>query len=372
MKNVSKGDIIASIVFTFIFIFALIGFTYIPNHYVMEAKISDVQNISNTDSQITGWVREDGYKYYYRNGRKVKDAYVDYIYLDSRGRAKEKIGDFSATLYGARAWANQRLNIKESGSTSSNTIGEVPVGGKMRILSSERANKYIKILYKGVQGYVYSDYIYINLPDVIPDAIYRITNANSSIFRSAGEDIPDVTGKNLYGFTKMKNNKINKYTYYAPLLYPVAKQFQKAYNKARKEGYNLKIYDTYRPYSVTKYINSKFTTLYNSNKKVQKAVNYDKDGGYWGPGWFLNRGISKHNRGIALDLTLTNSNGEELAAQTRMHTLDTRSLRKYNNSTANKLSSIMTSAGFETIKSEWWHFQEDSYLNSAYTSFSVR
>ena len=54
-----------------------------------------------------------------------------------------------------------------------------------------------------------------------------------------------------------------------------------------------------------------------------------------------------------------------------MHTLDTRSVRKYNNSTANTLSKIMTSAGFETLDSEWWHFQENSYKNSVANSFKL-
>ena len=48
-----------------------------------------------------------------------------------------------------------------------------------------------------------------------------------------------------------------------------------------------------------------------------------------------------------------------------------RSVRKYNNSTANTLSKIMTSAGFETLDSEWWHFQENSYKNSVANSFKL-
>ena len=131
------------------------------------------------------------------------------------------------------------------------------------------------------------------------------------------------------------------------------------------------LYDTYRPYDVSQHINSKFNELYNSNSKVRKTVNYDSDGKYWGPGWFLSKSISRHNRAAALDLTLTDENGNELSAQTPMHTLDARSVRKYNNSTAKTLSSIMTYAGFETLTSEWWHFQEDSYKDSAYTSFKI-
>lgn len=319
-----------------------------------------------------GWYTINNKKYYYKNNTLVKDSYVDYIYLDSNGVAQDKIGDFSATLYGAVAWANQDLNIRAKATQNSKKIGIVAAGDKMTILSSENSStKYIKIKYNNQVGYVYSNFIYINLPDVIPDMIYNISNADKSIYKTSGKSIPNVTGVNLYGFSKKYNKKIGKTTYYAPLLYPVAKQLQKAYNTALSQGYNLKIYDTYRPYDVSVKINKEFKSLYNSNKSVKNGIDYDNDGAYWGTGWFLANSISLHNRGVAIDLALTDSRGNELDAQTPMHTLDTRSVRKYNNSTANTLSKIMTSVGFETLDSEWWHFQENSYKNSVANSFKL-
>lgn len=324
------------------------------------------ENIKN------GWYEIGNKKYYYKNNVLVKNTYVDYIYLDSNGVAQKKIGNFSATLYGAVAWANQDLNIRAKATQNSKKIGTVDAGDKMTILSSENSStKYIKIKYNNQVGYVYSNFIYINLPDVIPDMIYSISNADKSIYKTSGKSIPNVTGVNLYGFTKKYNKKIGKTTYYAPLLYPVAKQLQKAYNTALSQGYNLKIYDTYRPYDVSVKINKEFKSLYNSNKTVKKGIDYDKDGSYWGTGWFLANSISLHNRGVAIDLALTDSRGNELSAQTPMHTLDTRSVRKYNNSTANKLSKIMTSVGFETLDSEWWHFQENNYKKSVANSFKL-
>ena len=55
-----------------------------------------------------------------------------------------------------------------------------------------------------------------------------------------------------------------------------------------------------------------------------------------------------------------------------MHMLDTRSTVKYNNSMANKLRSIMTSQGFETLESEWWHFQENNYSSSPINTFHLK
>lgn len=338
-------------------------------------------NTNNTNTNINtstpvvkknGWFTENNKKYYYKDGKLIKDTYVDYIYLDKDGVAQKKIGDFSATLYGAIAWANQKLNIRSNANMNSSLLGTIPVGGKMTILSSDNpSTKYIKIKYNNIVGYVYSDYIYINLPDIMPDIVYNITNADSSIFKSADTDIPNVTGVALYGYTKQYNGKIGKTTYYAPLLYPVSKQLQKAYNIARSQGYNIKIYDTYRPYDVSLNIYNNFSNLYNNNRNVYNAINKDRNNQYWGPTWFLARGASGHNRGTDMDITLTDLNNKELSAQTPMHTLDARSVVKYNNNMANKLREIMTSVGFETLKSEWWHFQEESYWGSPINSFRL-
>ena len=342
------------------------------NNKVTSSSTDKNNNIS-TNKTKNGWYTINGKKYYYKNNTKLTNRFVNYIYLDNKGAAQDKIGNFSATLYGAIAWTNRNVNIRREPIENSKLLGTIPTGAKLTILSSDNpTTKYIKISYNGIIGYVYSDFLLINLPDVIPDIVYYIANADKSLYKAANTSIADVTGKNLYGFSKKYNAKIGKNTYYVPLLYPVAKQLQGAYNIAKKDGYNLKIYDTYRPNDVTKYVNSKFRSLYNSNNNVKKLVDYDKNGSYWGPGWFLANNVSTHNKGIALDLTLTDKNNNELKAQTTMHMLDTRSTVKYNNSTANKLRSIMTSQGFETLESEWWHFQENNYSSSPINTFHLK
>ena len=343
------------------------------NNKVTTSSSTDKNNNISTNKTKNGWYTINGKKYYYKNNTKLTNRFVNYIYLDNKGVAQDKIGNFSATLYGAIAWTNRNVNIRREPIENSKLLGTIPTGAKLTILSSDNpTTKYIKISYNGIIGYVYSDFLLINLPDVIPDIVYYITNADKSLYKAANTSIADVTGKNLYGFSKKYNAKIGKNTYYVPLLYPVAKQLQGAYNIAKKDGYNLKIYDTYRPNDVTKYVNSKFRSLYNSNNNVKKLVDYDKNGSYWGPGWFLANNVSTHNKGIALDLTLTDKNNNELKAQTTMHMLDTRSTVKYNNSMANKLRSIMTSQGFETLESEWWHFQENNYSSSPINTFHLK
>lgn len=344
------------------------------NDIIINDKIdNDQSTTTKEEEQKNGWITIDGKKYYYKDNIKITNSYIDYIYLDNNGVAKKKIGTFSATLYGAIAWANQELNIRKEATMNSNIIGTIPVGSKMTILASENTNsKYIKVKYNNLIGYVYSNFILINLPDVIPDMLYEITSASKSTASTANTAIPGITGKNLYGFTKKYNSKIDKETYYVPLLYPTAKKLQRAYNKARSEGYNLKVYDSYRPHDITISTNNYLRKLYNSNTKVKNAINYDKEGNYWGPSWFLASSVSAHNKGIALDITITNSNNQELKAQTAYDTLDTSSIVKYNNNVSNKLRNIMLSQGFSPLESEWWHFQDNDYKTSKVNTFHIK
>lgn len=323
---------------------------------------------------VVGWKKIDGDKYYFnKNGVMLKDTYVDYHYLKPNGKKKDKVGQFSATLYGATAWPNQTLNVRNKASENGQIISSIPAGKKVKIISDVNSSTgYIKVRRGNIIGYVLANNLMINLPDVIPDMYYSISNANKSKFKAAGARISGITGENLYGFEKKYNAKIDKNAYYAPMLYPVAVQLQSAYRKAVKQGYNLKVYDTYRPYDVSMKVASNLRSLYNSNASVRNKIDYDADGNYWGQGWFIAQGVSGHNRGTDIDLALTDSNGRELSAQSPMHTLDTSSLVKYNNNVSNKLRSIMTSVGFETLKSEWWHFQEDSYRTSPYVSFKLK
>lgn len=66
-----------------------------------------------------GWYKENGKKYYYKNNKRLKNVYVDYIYLNGNGVSQKKIGNFSANLYGSKAWANKQLNIRQKPTANS-------------------------------------------------------------------------------------------------------------------------------------------------------------------------------------------------------------------------------------------------------------
>ncbi|MBS1985482.1 MAG: M15 family metallopeptidase [Bdellovibrionales bacterium] len=72
-----------------------------------------------------------------------------------------------------------------------------------------------------------------------------------------------------------------------------------------------------------------------------------------------------HNRGAALDVTLANEQGQRVAMPTKFDDFTSKASTDYVCSPTEKalcqnrdrLKAIMTNAGFESLPSEWWHFQ---------------
>ena len=125
---------------------------------------------------------------------------------------------------------------------------------------------------------------------------------------------------------------------------PVIIALAKVQFELSKKGLGLKIFDAYRPYSVT----VKFWKITPNDKK--DFVANPKTG-------------SRHNRGCAVDLTLIDlKTGYELEMPTSYDSFakeasstydDIPTLQKQNR---NLLIAVMESNGFKVIKNEWWHF----------------
>ena len=118
-----------------------------------------------------------------------------------------------------------------------------------------------------------------------------------------------------------------------------------AYKIFDADGYRLKIYDAYRPFTAQ-------VELWNIVQNTAYIANPNK-GGSW------------HQRGRAVDISLVDkATGVELEMPSPMHTFDSASCR-YNHSrwseeaqaNSDYLTSVMTSVGFGTITTEWWHFE---------------
>ena len=259
---------------------------------------------------------------------------------------------------------------KKASTKSSNT--SIKAGTAFTII--KKSGDYFYIDTGSSKGYVLHKYVMINLSDYIPSIIYNITNADASIYKSSGYSISGVTGKKLYDSGKVYNERLKKNEYIAPVMYSFAGKILKAEKAAIKEGYTLKIYDSYRPHSVTNKIYTGLSKLYNSNSTVKKNINKSaSDGSSWGKSWFLAKSLSAHNTGSAIDVTLVYlATGEEVNMPTAMHELSTKAIKYKSSSSstyskavknspgAKKLDKIMKNAGMQTLASEWWHFQENS------------
>ena len=284
---------------------------------------------------------------------------------------------FEKELENSTGFGTVSLTLRSNASSSSQNLGEIPEGTPFRILSE--SGNWWKIDYNGKIGYVYHPYCMINLPDVEPSIIYNISCAYSCGTKASGKSLPGVTGEKLYAAGKVTNNKIGRQEFIVPVLYSAAKKISLAQEYASNDGYTLKIYDAYRPVSVSKKLCDGLRVLYNRDATVKKYIDYSYNAqgkriSYWGQGWFVAQSLSTHNVGAAIDVTLAKkSNGQELQMPTVMDECSTWAIKYYSpsvaknsnnynytmNSNAIKLDRYCTAAGMGTLSSEWWHFQDN-------------
>lgn len=122
---------------------------------------------------------------------------------------------------------------------------------------------------------------------------------------------------------------------------PAAEALNAVQQDLQKQGLSLKMYDCYRPLSVQK----KFWALIPDERYVADPA----------------KG-SRHNRGMAVDLTVVDRNGHEIAMPTPYDDFTERAHRDFMNLPAEQLRNrallekAMTAHGFEPFPTEWWHF----------------
>lgn len=130
---------------------------------------------------------------------------------------------------------------------------------------------------------------------------------------------------------------------------PVVEALKNVQKELNKSGLGLKIFDGYRPYSVT----VKFFAIASDKSFVANP----KDG-------------SRHNRGCAIDLTLVNlRTGKELEMPSPYDSFSAAAASDFMDlpaaSIKNRelLRSIMEKNGFRVLKNEWWHFDFNGWKN---------
>lgn len=121
-----------------------------------------------------------------------------------------------------------------------------------------------------------------------------------------------------------------------------AEKLQKVADEVAKKGFRLKIWDAYRSPE--------------AQFKMWKRV---PDARYVANPY---QGYSNHSRGSAVDLTLIDSQGKEIAMPTGFDNFTAAAARVNENANAKYLEKIMVKYGFKPLATEWWHFDDkDSY-----------
>lgn len=130
---------------------------------------------------------------------------------------------------------------------------------------------------------------------------------------------------------------------------PVAEALKSVQSELKKSGLGLKVFDGYRPYTVT----VRFFAIA-SNKSF---IANPKDG-------------SRHNRGCAIDLTLIDlKTGKELAMPTPYDSFapeaasDFKDLPEEVLKNRELLRTVMEKNNFRVLNNEWWHFDFIGWRN---------
>ena len=305
---------------------------------------------------------------------------------------------FELPIKGASGYASIEMDMLDI-PKSSTVVKKLNAGDGFKIL--EEYENWWKIQIDNVQGWVDTTYCMINLPDIIPSIIYDNTNSYQSLFKSSGFNIDNITGKKLYD-VYFFNERLAKKEYVMPVIYSMAKKIMTAQKNALKDGYSLKIYETYRPYDTQQKVCTNLKALLNSNTDVYDGIYSDG----WNENWFINSNISDHQKGTSIDVTLVKyekyalitlgkykyvniTDYNTLRMPTGIHELSkdsavfrekvsSSSSTEWKNATfvetitddAKRLQKYCTDASLVPIASEWWHFSDLDAKNTIGEKFS--
>lgn len=231
------------------------------------------------------------------------------ISLQTKGLAMEALaepyeGDFELPIEGATGYASVEMPLRERASQEADTLIELNPGDGFRIISEE--GEWWQVENDTDAGWILHQYAFINLPDVIPSIIYDNTNGYASVFRSSGEDIPEVTDEVLYN-SLTYNKRLEKEEYMMPVLYSMSKKIYDVQQEALENDDTLILNEGYRPFNVQEHVSEQLANLAESNSNVREGINTPP----WSISWFIASGISNHQRGYAIDVSLASVEEKE-------------------------------------------------------------
>ncbi len=312
---------------------------------------------------------------------------------------------FELPVHNSMGYSLVETNVRTEPNNNSTILWTTSIG--TTFLIKEEVDEWLLVEFEnGSTGYVYKLYVLVNLPDIVPSIIYNAVNGESSIFLGAGKEIPNVTGLAFYEGLHY-NARLEKDEYVLPVLYPMAEKIYAAQQLALEQGDTLVIYEGYRPYDLQNLVYQELTNLAHNDSEVSAALSVSP----WHLGWFIASGVSTHQTGLAIDVSLAQINdyqvgqvGEylyfditdytEYEMPTALHDLSAQAVSlawpvswKTSMSWADvtiansmtegavKLRDYCTSGGLEPLASEWWHFNDvENYFNlgTVYATGSIK
>ncbi|WP_345256312.1 M15 family metallopeptidase [Flaviaesturariibacter amylovorans] len=161
---------------------------------------------------------------------------------------------------------------------------------------------------------------FLELKDAVPGVLLDLHYATPANF----------TGKRLY--------RQGEHTF---LRRAPARALARVQAALQAEGLGLKVWDAYRPHAATR-------LMWELVRDERYVANPKKGSG--------------HNRGLAVDLTLVDSRGQELDLGTRFDNFTDTAHSNFKElppdvlANRKKLRTAMEAAGFTVLATEWWHF----------------
>ncbi|WP_180272637.1 M15 family metallopeptidase [Konateibacter massiliensis] len=153
-----------------------------------------------------------------------------------------------------------------------------------------------------------------------------------------------------------------------------ADALKQASDRLLEDGYHLKIYDGYRPQKAVDHF-VRWSQESNDSMKEIFYPSLEKDI-LFTSGYISKK--SRHSRGSTVDITIVNEEGVEVDMGSYFDMLDTISnydtdkITDQQHKNREYLRSIMDAAGFDSIRTEWWHFQlRDEPYPSTYFDFDI-
>jgi len=299
-------------------------------------------------------------------------------------------GALELPVTGATGFASVKTSMKDAPDNSA-AITETLAPGTAFLILNE-SGEWWEVESGRQTGWVKHDFCMVNLPDVIPSIIYDEVNSYEARFVSSGEEIPGITGEQLYS-GKALNERFGQDEFIVAVMYSMAKRIYLAQQAALENGESLIIYEGFRPYEVQVNVAAELKNLSDVNADVNTGLNSHP----WNINWFIAGKISSHQKGCAIDVSLakitasvpeicgdykytrvTSFDSYENQMPSAVHELSAAaagfaypvatsltgwqnvplSERMKNSAPAQRLQKYCADAGLTPLVSEWWHFDD--------------